>query len=90
MDGDEPTNDLAHEVPSSHYPSQISRIFKDNNFYSFDLFIDMICSGVGNVSREAKNLVVDPSGRGLVFPHPNPKQQVLVHTGMNLLHEQLL
>jgi hypothetical protein len=66
--------------------SQISRIFKDGNSYSFDPFIGMGYSGVGNVSREAKTILWRSPAEGLVSLHPNPKLQVLVHTGNNLLH----
>ncbi|KAL2009606.1 hypothetical protein VTN00DRAFT_5413 [Thermoascus crustaceus] len=71
-------------------PSQVTQIFKDNNSYSFDPFMDMVYDDVGNVSREAKLILWRTPAEGFVSLHPNPKQQVLVHTGNGLLHKQLL
>jgi hypothetical protein len=70
--------------------SQIPRIFKYDNSYGFDPFIDMVYSGVSNVSRKAKTILWQAPAEGFVSLYPNPKQQVLVHTGNNLLHKQLL
>jgi hypothetical protein len=50
----------------------------------------MVYDGVGNVSREAKFTLWRTPAEGFVSLHPNPKQRVLVHTGNDLLHKQLL
>lgn len=66
---------------------------KDDDNYSFDPFIDLVYrGGVGNVSAAAaaNPILWRKPSEGFVSLHPNPKGDVLVHTGNNLLHKQLL
>lgn len=71
-------------------PSDVSQVFNDNTSFSFDPFIDSIYKGVGNVSDEANVILWRTPEEGFTSLHPNPKGQVLVHTGNALLHKQLL
>ncbi|KAG6356249.1 hypothetical protein INS49_015636 [Diaporthe citri] len=71
-------------------PEHKAQIFKDNEVYSFDTFIDLLYSRVGNVSDAALAILWRKPCDGFVSLHPNPKQKVLVHTGQELLHKQLL
>lgn len=71
-------------------PTEASQIFKDDYSFSFDPFIDMIYRGVANVSDNANVLLWRSTKDGFTSLYPNPKEQVLVHTGNALLHKQLL
>lgn len=71
-------------------PSQVTRILNDNHSYSFDPYIDLIYATVGNVSGEAKGILWRTPAEGFMSLHPNPKKEVLVHTGNRLLHKQLM
>lgn len=65
-------------------------IFKNDDNYSFDPFIDLVYQGVGNVSEGANAILWRKPSEGFTSLHPNPKQNVLVHTGNALLHKQIL
>ncbi|KAI1074866.1 cytochrome P450 [Whalleya microplaca] len=71
-------------------PKQVADIFKDDHNFSFDPFIDLVYRGVGNVSEAANTILWRKPSEGFVSLHPNPKQNVLVHTGNALLHKQIL
>ncbi|KAI0968462.1 cytochrome P450 [Xylaria arbuscula] len=72
------------------HPKHQAEIFRNNSAYSFDPFINIVYRTVGNVSAmDLKTLWRRPS-EGFISLHPNPKQKVLVHRGIDLLHKQLL
>lgn len=71
-------------------PKQKSEIFRDNETYSFEPFINVVYKRVGNVSDESLAILWRKTSEGFVSLHPNPKNKVLVHTGKDLLHKQLL
>lgn len=71
-------------------PADASQVFKDAISFSFDPFIDIIYRSVANVSEEASRILRRTPKEGFISLHPNPKENVLVHTGNALLHKQLL
>ncbi|RYP77924.1 hypothetical protein DL769_003297 [Monosporascus sp. CRB-8-3] len=72
------------------HPKHMAEIFKDDDNFSFDPFIDLVYRGVGNVSEAANVILWRKPSEGFTSLHPNPKQNVLVHTGNALLHKQIL
>ncbi|KAL9594940.1 MAG: hypothetical protein Q9219_006746 [cf. Caloplaca sp. 3 TL-2023] len=71
-------------------PKDASAVFKDDSSFAFDPFIDMLYRGVANVSAQANAVLWRKPEDGFKSLHPNPKGNVLVHTGNILLHKQLL
>ncbi|KAI0513197.1 cytochrome P450 [Xylaria bambusicola] len=71
-------------------PKHQEEIFKNNDHYSFDPFINVVYHNVGKVSTADLNILWRKSSEGFVSLYPNPKQKVLVHTGLDLLHKQVL
>lgn len=71
-------------------PTDASQIFKDDTSFSFDPFIDSIYRGVANVSNRGNTILWRTPKEGFTSLHPNPKEEVLAHTGNALLHKQLL
>ena len=71
-------------------PADAWQVFEDAVSFSLDPFIDVIYHSVANVSEEANRILRQTSKEGFISLHPNPKENVLVHTGNALLHKQLL
>ncbi|KAL8705274.1 MAG: hypothetical protein Q9201_001605 [Fulgogasparrea decipioides] len=74
-------------VVDPHFADQV---FKDVDSYSTDPMFDVIYRGVANVSKEGHKTLWRKPSEGFVSLHPNPKEKVLVHTGYDLLHKQIL
>ena len=75
-------------VVMSHQDAE--HVFNDSASYSTDAMFDTIYRGVANVSEDAHKVLWRRPSEGFVSLHPNPKENVLVHTGNNLLHKQIL
>ena len=71
-------------------PGLADQVFKDVDSYSTDPMFDAIYRGVANVSQEGHKTFWRKPSEGFVSLHPNPKKKVLVHTGYDLLHRQIL
>ena len=71
-------------------PKLADQVFKDADSYSTDPMFDAIYRGVANVSQEGHKTLWRKPSEGFVSLHPNPKKMVLVHTGYDLLHKQIL
>ena len=65
-------------------------MFKEIFSFAFDPFIDTVYRGVANVSDQCNIILWRTPQQGFTSLHPNPKGNVLVHTGNALLHKQLL
>ena len=81
---------LGQNVAVLQSPADASQVFKDIVSFAFNSFIDSIYRCVGNVSEEANRILWRTPKDGFVSLHPNPKENVLIHTGNALLHKQLL
>ena len=71
-------------------PMLADQVFKDVDSYSTDPMFDAIYRGVANVSQEGHKTLWRKPSEGFVSLHTNPKKKVLVHTGYDLLHRQIL
>ena len=71
-------------------PKHAGEIFKNTTTLSFDGLIRMIHRGVANVSISGYKTLWRTPVQGFQSLYPNPKNNVLVHTGNALLHKQVL
>ena len=71
-------------------PKLADQVFKDVDSYSTDSMFDAIYRGVADVSREGHKTLWRKPSEGFVSLHPNPQKELLVHTGYDLLHKQIL
>ncbi|KAI1821858.1 cytochrome P450 [Xylaria intraflava] len=69
---------------------QQTEIFRNNDAYSFDPFINVVYHNVGKVSATDLTILWRKPSEGFISLHPNPKQKPLVHTGVDLLHKQVV
>ena len=68
----------------------VAAMYKNTTDLSFNGLVKMIHKGVANVSLQGFEILWRTPGEGFESLHPNPKEQVLVHTGNALLHKQVL
>lgn len=68
----------------------VADMYKNTADLSFDGLVKMIHRGVANVSPQGFQTLWRTPQEGFESLHPNPKNQVLVHTGNALLHKQVL
>ena len=66
------------------------QVFKDTESFSTNGMFDAIYRGVANVSDAAHKVLWRKPSEGFTSLFPNPKGKVLVHTGNDLLHKQIL
>ncbi|KAK8093350.1 cytochrome P450 [Apiospora hydei] len=71
-------------------PKHKAEIYKNNEAYSYDPFINLAYKRVGNVADTSLDLLWRKVSEGFTSLHPNPKHKVLVHTGIDLFYKQLL
>ena len=71
-------------------PKLADQVFKDVESYSTDSMFDTIYRRVADVSRKGHKTLWRKPSEGFVWLHPNSKKEVLVHTGYDLLHKQVL
>ncbi|KAI1320987.1 hypothetical protein F5Y16DRAFT_75847 [Xylariaceae sp. FL0255] len=71
-------------------PDDMMEIFKDEDSYSIDPFFDRVYRDIGNVSSAANSILWRTPAQGFVSLFANLKEKTLPHTGLELLHKQLL
>ncbi|CAH0038131.1 unnamed protein product [Clonostachys solani] len=71
------------------HPRHKTDVFKNTEAYSFDPFINIVYTRVGNVSEDSLVTLWRKVSDGFVSLHPNPRRNVLVKTGQELLHKQV-
>lgn len=64
-------------------------IYADKTSFAFDFFAELIYRSIGGVSNETIKILWRTPKEGFISLWPNPKEDVLVHTGNALLHKQM-
>ena len=68
----------------------LGAVYKNTTDLSFDGLVKIVHRGAANVSAQGFQTLWRTPQEGFQSLHPNPKDQVLVHTANALLHKQLL
>ncbi|KAK8135164.1 cytochrome P450 [Apiospora sp. TS-2023a] len=72
------------------HPKHKAEIYRNNEAYSYDPFINLAYKRVGNIADSTLEILWRKGSEGFASLYPNPKQKVLVHTGVDLFYKQLL
>ncbi|KAB8229431.1 cytochrome P450 [Aspergillus alliaceus] len=70
--------------------AQIATVEKDTQTFGFEPFLDLMYDEVAKVSRDSKSILWQTRAEGFVSHSSKPRQLTLAHSGVALLHKQLL